>query len=68
MLMAIESESPSKPREVDGELVHHTITELLGTRPPFKQPYRMSPTEIKEMKKTLDTLGRMSELPPNYPS
>ena len=45
--VATESEAPSKPREVEGELVYHTITETPGSRPPFKQPYRMSSTEIK---------------------
>ena len=52
--VATESEAPSKPREVEGELVYHTITEVPGSRPPFKQPYRMSSAEIKELKKMLD--------------
>lgn len=54
--VATESEAPSKPREVEGELVYHTITETPGSRPPFKQPYRMSSTEIKELKKMLDEM------------
>ena len=54
--VATESEALSKPREVEGELVYHTITETPGSRPPFKQPYRMSSTEIKELKKMLDEM------------
>lgn len=54
--IATESEEPSRPREVEGEMVYHTITEIPGTRPPFKQPYRLSPTELKTLKKMLDEL------------
>jgi hypothetical protein len=54
--VATESEEPSRPREVEGEMVYHTITEIPGTRPPFKQPYRLSPTELKALKKMLDEL------------
>ena len=66
--VATESEEPSKPREVNGELVYHTITELPGTRPPFKQPYRMSPTEIKELKKMLDEMLQKGFIRPSSSS
>lgn len=66
--VATESEEPSKPRKVNGELIYHTITELPGTRPPFKQPYRMSPTEIKELKKMLDEMLQKGFLRPSSSS
>lgn len=54
--VATESERPSKPREVDGAMVYHNITEHPNTTPPFRQSYRLSPSEIKELKKQLDEL------------
>lgn len=63
--VATESEEPSQPRKVDGEHVFHTITENPGSRPPFKQPYRMAPSEVKELKKMLDEMLQKGFLRPS---
>jgi hypothetical protein len=40
-------------REMDGVRVAHRIVETPNSTPPCKQPYRLSPTELKELKTQL---------------
>ena len=56
------------PEELSGLPPDREIELLLGTTPISKVPYRMAPTELKELKQQLQELLDKKFIRPNYSS